>query len=289
MPIHVTCRCGKRFQAVDGLAGKRVSCPACGQPLAIPSTNVPSAAVGSPLDLDDFPPVEQPAAASAGRHAQSGEGIHGWLIAAMCVAGGVVLLALGGIVLSPLWSSSGGAARERPVGEAAKNQPAAVARPPVDHAVTKTGQGSNPPAAEPQSPRPEMRAAEVTPKPVVSGAGESSAPARTPAPPGRPTPQPGAIQIKLSAGTALPQSLPTGTAMGFSVDYEFVSGRPDASAEYFWVIKSAQGRTVKQSVHLGPRGTLQGFVLEFQPEHGPFQTCLEDAQGRRLTGLAPLR
>ena len=77
--------------------------------------------------------------------------------------------------------------------------------------------------------------------------------------------------------------------MGFSVDYEFLSGQSDPSAEYLWVIKSAQGRTVKQGVHLRLRGTLAGFVQEFQPEHGPFQIGLEDAQGRRLTELAPLR
>ena len=95
--------------------------------------------------------------------------------------------------------------------------------------------------------------------------------------------------IKLSAGTALPQSLPTGTAMGFSVDYEFVSGQPDTAAEYLWVIQSAEGRTMKQRVHLKHRGTLEGFVPDFRPEHGPFQTGLEDAQGRKLTELAPLR
>ena len=54
MPIVVGCRCGQRFQELDELAGRRVSCPACGQPLAIPSTNAASAAIGDPLDLGDF-------------------------------------------------------------------------------------------------------------------------------------------------------------------------------------------------------------------------------------------
>ena len=33
MPIRVECTCGKRFRAVDRLAGKRVKCPACGAAL----------------------------------------------------------------------------------------------------------------------------------------------------------------------------------------------------------------------------------------------------------------
>ncbi len=36
MPIAVTCSCGKKFAAKDALAGKRVKCPECGEPLEIP-------------------------------------------------------------------------------------------------------------------------------------------------------------------------------------------------------------------------------------------------------------
>ena len=36
MPIRATCTCGKSVQAKDELAGKRVKCPGCGQPLVIP-------------------------------------------------------------------------------------------------------------------------------------------------------------------------------------------------------------------------------------------------------------
>ena len=309
MPIVVACRCGQRFQTLDELAGKRVRCPACGQPLAIPSTNATSAAVGDPLDLDDFARSEQSAAASAplglaggdprrtslpaytARHAQPKETLNRWLIGAMCAAGGIVLLVLGAIVLSPLWSNSAGGSREGPPGEAAaKIVPATPpAQPSADRAASKAEQGPKPPTAVPQSPGREMGATGVKPAPQGSGTREPSAPANTLTPASTSPPQPSAMSIKLSAGTALPQSLPTGTAMGFSVDYEFVSGQPDPSAEYLWVIKSAQGRTTKQRVQLKPRGTLEGFVLEFQPEHGPFQTGLEDAQGRGLTELAPLR
>ena len=95
--------------------------------------------------------------------------------------------------------------------------------------------------------------------------------------------------IQLSAGVALPQTLPDGTAMGFSVDYQFVQGQPDPNAAYVWVIERSQGTPSRQSVKLSPRGTLQGFVAEFRPEEGPFQTHLEDGRGNRLSPTMPLR
>lgn len=36
MPVSVVCKCGKRLRAKDELAGKRVKCPACGEPLLLP-------------------------------------------------------------------------------------------------------------------------------------------------------------------------------------------------------------------------------------------------------------
>jgi len=37
MPIKIRCRCGQGFQAPDKLAGKKVRCPKCGNPLLIPA------------------------------------------------------------------------------------------------------------------------------------------------------------------------------------------------------------------------------------------------------------
>jgi len=118
--------------------------------------------------------------------------------------------------------------------------------------------------------------------------GLGTAPGQAPAPSAAPsagTP----LSIQLSAGTALPQTLPDGTAMGFSVDYQFTEGRPDPSARYFWVIERTQGSPARQPVRLEARGTLQGFVNDFRPEHGPFQAHLEDARGNRLSPTVPLR
>ena len=47
--------------------------------------------------------------------------------------------------------------------------------------------------------------------------------------------------VKLSAGVALPQSLPSGTAMGLSVDYVLVGSLPTSSGQIVWVIESAKG------------------------------------------------
>jgi ribosomal protein S27AE len=39
MPIKIACQCGQGFQAPDNLAGKKVRCPKCGNPLSIPAAN----------------------------------------------------------------------------------------------------------------------------------------------------------------------------------------------------------------------------------------------------------
>lgn len=49
--ISVTCACGGKFQAPPALAGKRVKCPKCGQPIAVP----PPAAPQSSAPSDDDP------------------------------------------------------------------------------------------------------------------------------------------------------------------------------------------------------------------------------------------
>jgi hypothetical protein len=57
MPIPVKCQCGAAFAAKDELAGKRVQCPKCKNPLAIPAPQVAAA------DDDDYrleAPIEAP-------------------------------------------------------------------------------------------------------------------------------------------------------------------------------------------------------------------------------------
>jgi hypothetical protein len=44
MPITTRCSCGARFAAPDKLAGRRVKCPKCSQPVLVESTDRPTAA-----------------------------------------------------------------------------------------------------------------------------------------------------------------------------------------------------------------------------------------------------
>lgn len=69
----------------------------------------------------------------------------------------------------------------------------------------------------------------------------STSPAST-SPPDAVSPATSAQTVKLSAGVALPQSLPDGTVMTFSVDYRFRAEAPDAAAQYVWIIQVRHSR-----------------------------------------------
>ena len=149
--------------------------------------------------------------------------------------------------------------------------PKTLTQPPAAQAHSSLPQGGPGPAA--------------TPSPAVPASSSSSS-----RPPASGAGMPGpTLPIRLSAGTALPQTLPEGTAMGFSVDYQFTGAQPEPNARYFWVIERTQGLLTKQPVQLKPQGTLQGFLGDFRPEQGPFRTHLEDARGNRLSANEPLR
>lgn len=153
----------------------------------------------------------------------------------------------------------------------------------------------SPASSEPAKGSPQAEAVEAKPDAGSEATGPKTSPEedrRKPAgrtSPQSPSAQPNKTPIQLSAGVALPQSLPTGTAMGFSVDYKFVGGRPDPAMQHFWVIQPAKGKAVRQPVRLKAQGTLEGFVMELRPENGPFQTYVEDKDGARLSQSCPLR
>ena len=149
---------------------------------------------------------------------------------------------------------------------------------------------------EVKGPRPSPEGA-VSPKAAFDGLKEGEKPvakavggSETPASNATRMPARGhAPAVQLSAGVALPQTLPDGTVMSFSVDYQFAQGQPDANAGYVWVIERSRGAPSRQPVKLSPRGTLQAFVAEFRKEEEPFQTFLEDGRGNRVSQTAPLR
>ena len=108
-------------------------------------------------------------------------------------------------------------------------------------------------------------------------------------PPDRPSATPpqgprSQVGARLSAGVALPQSLPTGTAMGMSVDYVLVHAEPPSGGETVWVIEAARGAKVDVPVRLGAEGSLMEFFPQLKPEDGPFRSYLavRFSDGRRV-------
>lgn len=92
----------------------------------------------------------------------------------------------------------------------------------------------------------------------------------------------GVSSIRLSAGIAVPQSLPMGTVMAMSVDYA-IAGPLNNSSRYVWVVSSQAGENVEVAVQPKVTGTLQAFFLKLRPEHRPFNCHIEEISpgGRR--------
>ncbi|MSR58189.1 MAG: hypothetical protein EXS05_10995 [Planctomycetaceae bacterium] len=83
------------------------------------------------------------------------------------------------------------------------------------------------------------------------------------------------MPVRLSAGTALPQSLPEGTAMTFSVDYQ-VTEPLNPSSRYVLIVERAGGMTVELSAKIDGIGTQLWLVPNWNPEDAPFQVWIEE-------------
>jgi hypothetical protein len=99
---------------------------------------------------------------------------------------------------------------------------------------------------------------------------------------------------RLRAGIALPQTLPDGTQVGFSVDYRFRTYTPDPQARYVWEIRQGNGSIERLDVQItGKKGTLSQY-LPLQPQQGPFTSriCVVEEQEGAVEGqegqLTPL-
>ena len=98
---------------------------------------------------------------------------------------------------------------------------------------------------------------------------------------------PGAEQVKLSAGVALPQTGPEGILMSFSVDYELQVA--PSKAPYVWVIERGQGVSAKIPVKLAKKqGNLVTLIQGWRPTEGPFQAHLEDKTGKQVSASVEL-
>ena len=143
------------------------------------------------------------------------------------------------------------------------------------------------------STTPQAKTAIAPPQDVASAPAEapgsapapSSAPAQAPAQKTAPVParrRQRTNLVHLSAGTSLPQSLPTGTTMHFSVDYSLRQKPGNSSVQYFWVIARTMGPPVSIPVQLKAKGTLIQLATGWRPEHAPFRCyiALRNSSGK---------
>jgi hypothetical protein len=216
------------------------------------------------------------------------------VVLALWIGGGVVVVLILAIVLTSLLGGSGDAPADESVAKAeSEEKPTTV---PVESKPVSGKNASEPielkPAADADAPAKAKKNRQKKPSKTRS---QSQTPKRASKPV---EPEPAVnrsdgnmsrISIELSAGTALAQTLPTGTAMGFSVDYKFANGQPDPSAAYLWVIQPADGQPLAKPVRLQSKGTLQDFAPQLRPENGPFQTHIEDQRGTRLSESLRMR
>jgi hypothetical protein len=112
------------------------------------------------------------------------------------------------------------------------------------------------------NPPQEVTLAPATTEPSATAPASAPAPARPP----RTT-----NLVRLSAGTSLPQSLPTGTTMHFSVDYSLRQQPTQSSAQFFWIIERTIGPPITIPVTLKTKGTLIKLTAGWRPEHAPFR------------------
>ena len=82
--------------------------------------------------------------------------------------------------------------------------------------------------------------------------------------------------------------------MAFSIDYRFVDAGPQPSSEYVWIIRAAgTGQPWETPVKLSGRDTLQTFVADWLPRHGPFETFIAevrpDGSRRTVSPVEPLK
>jgi hypothetical protein len=199
----------------------------------------------------------------------------------------------------------GGLVATQPAGNASTDAQVAATTPAdVSPQVTEP---TNPPgtgadafvaASEPpttESPAPPGSSAPLQASPGLIPVDQASSGRGIPPAAGQPSrttfqPESATLSIHLSAGVAVPQSLPTGTQMGMSVDY-VCRGSLHRSSRYLWVITAA-GQEIFTEVKLQEKGNLAAFVM-LRPEDRPFSSRIDevrpDGKRVRISNVAPMQ
>ena len=93
------------------------------------------------------------------------------------------------------------------------------------------------------------------------------------APPTAPTTSPS--RIRLSTAVALAQTLPDGTSVLCSIDYQWVTGEAQQGVEYVWVIELGNGQRMTGPANVSKqRGTIQTTLRGVKPDQGPFKAAI---------------
>jgi len=118
---------------------------------------------------------------------------------------------------------------------------------------------------------------QVAPPPAAPAEGPPAAGSPNAAEPAQPAlVAPAEFPIRLSAGTALPQTAPDGTVMSFSVDFQAGGYQPQGGVRCVLVIERGDGKRVEQPAQVGEKGTWVSVVPDWKPEDGPFQAHVEE-------------
>ncbi len=199
----------------------------------------------------------------------------------LAALGGAIAMLLTGCEMPTASLSQGPAAKSPHAVAAAPNAGAATTTSPTSpSAGAPTGaSGTSPVVSRPATVGDAVGVTVPSPSTVFQPPAPGLPGTAPPATPGGSSNSGSRVQVQLSAGVALAQTLPDGTGMLLGVQYRF-SGRRDQSTRYFWVITCQKGRGLRQEVQLAKdEDELHAVARGMLPEVGPFQCHLE-AQAR---------
>jgi hypothetical protein len=160
-----------------------------------------------------------------------------------------------------------------PVGSVIRSAPAEAAPGPPAQPLAQPGLDLETPPGGIEVAQETSAAAGVELPPVEVSTPNTPAPAAASAATAQADNRP---NFQLSAGVAVPQSLPGGTQIGVSVDYRTLRG-VDPSSQYLLIVASSAGETTLPVELDASAGTIEGFLPpSVRPEDQPFHARIEE-------------
>ncbi|MEQ9410322.1 MAG: hypothetical protein RIK87_21475 [Fuerstiella sp.] len=306
MPIKVRCRCGKGLKVRDSAAGKRIRCPECGKPVAVPEPeweDVPfeedayaedsygSDSYGDDPYGDDPYGQDDGGASAPRRRRPSKKGTKkkskkasssGAMLPLMIVGGvSVAVLVVAGVLYAVLGGNSGGP-------DVASSSPP-VNSEPAGATTAETTPATTPTSSTPTSSTPTGSTPAASPGNNMSGSHDAAGPGT--APPAAASLAGGGTSDGLWVVLSDFKQLANPQSIGktYQVNYRIAAGRPDPSREYVIYLGASMGvleryteipvdlqsnGSVTIPVGLGASGAVKAYVAwkkgrqEWQPVSG---------------------